>query len=462
MASLLRMPEVAANAVEAVLQEWLVEENASFSAAAALATIETDKAVVDIESETDGVLLKRLVPNGTKVEVGAPIALIGEPAEQVGDLDEAMSRLGVTASGAEVSPDRDPGVQLSGGEDGVPQPEEPAAVTDKPSTVPEANGGTPADDTADGSPAVPRGTRIFSSPLARRLAGEAGLDVATLQGTGPRGRILRRDVEAALAATPAPTASPTETPTGPTPSALPPPAAATALQQGAATDAGFTDVPHTRMRRAIAARLGLSKQTVPHFYVRATLDVDELLRLRARLNDGSPVKISVNDLVVKAAAAAHLLVPEMNAVWTEDAVRRYERVDIAVAVATDGGLLTPVVRGVDTLTVSALAARTRDVAERAKSGRLRQDELEGGTLSVTNLGMVGTEEFAAIINPPQAAILAVGAARQEPVVRDGALAVGTVMRVTLSVDHRPVDGVVAARWMQAFTDLVQNPVRILA
>jgi pyruvate dehydrogenase E2 component (dihydrolipoamide acetyltransferase) len=459
MASLLRMPEVAANAVEAVLQEWLVEENASFSAATALATIETDKAVVDIESEGDGVLLKRLVPNGTKVEVGAPIALIAETAEQVGDLDEAMSRLGVTADGVEVSPDRDPGVQLSGGEDGVPQPEEPPAVVEDDTGAADAAhlDGTPEDSDADGSTAGARGARVFSSPLARRLAHEAGLDVATLRGTGPRGRILRRDVEAALAAapasSPAPSARPAATP-------LPAPAASTAQQPEAVT--GATDVPHSRMRRAIAARLGLSKQTVPHFYVRATLDVDELLRLRARLNDGSPVRISVNDLVVKAAAAAHLLVPEMNAVWTEDAVRRYERADIAVAVATDGGLLTPVVRGVDTLTVSALAARTRDLAERAKSGRLRQDELEGGTLSVTNLGMFGTEEFAAIINPPQAAILAVGAARQEPVVRDGELAVGTVMRMTLSVDHRPVDGVVAARWMKAFTDLVQNPVRILA
>lgn len=421
MARLIRMPEVAANAVEAVLQEWQVEEGAAFSADTTLATIETDKAVVDIEAESDGVLLRRLVADGTKVDVGAPIAVVADLAERVGDLDALMASLGVGTGTFATAP-----TGLSGAEDGVPQPEEPA-------------------------PVIEPASRIFSSPLARRLASEAGLDLAALDGTGPRGRILRRDVERGLAV-PTPEQPPEQAPGQSQPAAAHQPVVA----------AGTTEVPHSRMRRAIAARLVASKQTVPHFYLRATLDVGELLDLRARVNEGAPVKVSVNDLVVKAAAAAHRLVPEMNAVWTDEAVRRFDGVDIAVAVATDGGLLTPVVRGVDTLSVTSLAGRTRDLAQRAKAGRLRQDELEGGSLSVTNLGMFGTEEFAAIINPPHAAILAVGAARQEPVVRDGALAVGTVMRVTMSVDHRPVDGVVAARWMRAFTELVENPVRILA
>jgi pyruvate dehydrogenase E2 component (dihydrolipoamide acetyltransferase) len=449
MATVLRMPEVAANAVEAVLQEWLVEEGASFTAQTALATVETDKAVVDIESEVDGVLLRQLVAGGTKVDVGAPIGLLGGTTERVGDLDAVMATLGVTADGVEVSPDRE-GHGLSGGEDGVPQPEEAEPVTATGNALPQP---VREPDAERVGPPGAEGQRLFSSPLARRLAREAGLDIATIPGTGPRHRVLRRDVEASLA-----TAS---TAPAPTPTAVAAPASTQGPRKPQVV-ASFTDVPHTRMRRAIASRLSESKQSVPHFYVRSTLDVDALLALRAQLNDGSAVKISVNDLVIKAAAAAHRRIPEMNAIWTDDAVRRFDAVDVAVAVATEGGLLTPVLHGVDAMTVSALAARTRDVADRAKSGRLRQDELEGGSLSVSNLGMFGTEDFTAIINPPQAAILAVGAARQEPVVRDGELSVGTVMRVTLSVDHRAVDGVVAARWMQAFVDLVQHPVRILA
>jgi pyruvate dehydrogenase E2 component (dihydrolipoamide acetyltransferase) len=205
-----------------------------------------------------------------------------------------------------------------------------------------------------------------------------------------------------------------------------------------------------------------SKQTAPHFYLRATLRADRLVALRAELNEGAPTRVSLNDLMIRAVAAAHLRVPEMNVVWTPDAVRAHHTVDIAVAVATDRGLVTPVVRDVASLSVTALAARVRDLAARARDGKLRQDELEGGTISVTNLGMYGVDEFAAIINPPHAAILAVGAVRDEPVVEDGALAVGKLMTVTLSVDHRPVDGVVAARWLAELRDLIEHPVRILA
>jgi pyruvate dehydrogenase E2 component (dihydrolipoamide acetyltransferase) len=226
--------------------------------------------------------------------------------------------------------------------------------------------------------------------------------------------------------------------------------------------ATYTDVPHSRIRRATAARLTQSKQTAPHFYLRATVRADALVALRAEVNEGGGQKVSLNDLVVKAVAVAHRQVPDMNVIWTDDAVRRFSTVDVAVAVATDRGLLTPVVRDVGSLTVTALAAQVQELVERSRTGRLRQDDLEGGSMSVTNLGMYGTEEFAAIINPPHAAILAVGAVTEEPVVVDGALAVGTVMRLTLSVDHRPVDGVVAAQWMKALVDLLEHPVRILA
>lgn len=492
MAWLLRMPEVAANATEAVLQEWQVQENVSFTAESVLATVETDKAVVDIEAETDGVLLRRLATDGTKVEVGAPIAVVAAADEDVDDLDAVLATLGVAAGGGADAPSGGPPVGsggstdetvLTGAEDGVPQPEEPEPAVEQPVLAPvvEPDGSSGGSQTkspslesagtdasgAGGLGGLGGSGRIFSSPLARRLASDAGLDLAALSGTGPNRRVLRRDVEAALgareeaaAAAPAPArVEPTREPSRP--AAAPGPRAAVAVSPGApGTEA--EQVPHSRMRRAIAARLVESKQTVPHFYLRATLEVGDLLDLRNRLNEGATTKISVNDLVVKAAAEAQRLVPEMNVVWTEQAVRRFEHADIAVAVATEGGLLTPVVHGVEEMAVGALARCTRDLAARAKSGQLRQDELEGGALCVTNLGMFGTEEFAAIINPPQAAILAVGAARQEPVVRDGGLSVGTVMKVTLSVDHRPVDGVVAARWMQAFTGLVQTPLRILA
>ncbi len=216
------------------------------------------------------------------------------------------------------------------------------------------------------------------------------------------------------------------------------------------------------MRSAIAARLTQSVQTAPHFYVRGSARVDRLLELRREINDAGGVKVSVNDLVVKAVAKAHTVVPELNVIWTGDTVRHFAHVDVAVAVATEHGLVTPVVRGVDRLTVTELAAATQDLVVRAQEKRLQQSELEGGTVSVSNLGMFGTEEFAAIINPPQSSILAVGAARQEPVVVDGALAVATVLRVTLSVDHRPVDGATAARWMQSFVELLEHPARILA
>jgi pyruvate dehydrogenase E2 component (dihydrolipoyllysine-residue acetyltransferase) len=428
MPRLLRMPEVAAGAAEAVLAEWLVAERAEFAAADTLATVETDKAMVDVEADDAGVLLSTLVAPGAHVEVGAPIAVLGQPGEEVPDIGAVLADLGVTAPAT---------------------PAEPATAAAAPAPAPAAV------RPAAAGPAGPGGNgRVFASPLARKIARQSGVAVETITGTGPGGRILRRDVEAAIAARPA--APPTAAPP-----AAAPPAAAPAARSAAARDG--EDIPHSRQRRAIAARLTESQQTVPHFYLRASVRADRLVALRAEINTGlaEGARVSVNDLVVKAVAAAHQRVPEMNVIWTPDAVRTFATVDVAVAVATDRGLVTPVLRDVTAQTITQVAAHTRELAARARDGQLRQHELDGGTISVSNLGMYGVEEFAAIINPPHAAILAVGAVRGEPVVEDGAVVPGQVMTVTLSVDHRPVDGVIAARWLAALRDLLENPLRVL-
>ncbi len=430
MAELLRMPEVAANTTEAVLSSWPLAENVAFAKDDVIATVETAKAVVDVAAEADGVLLKLLVAPGAEVEIGAAIALIGAPGEQVSDLEAVLAELGVGVAAPPA--------------DAVP-PSDPAApdLLDTPEAAPAPASAPSVPAPVDSSSTAPS-DRVFASPLARRLAKSADLPIGQIEGTGPNGRVLRRDVELALS---------------PGRNGRIAPRTAGAVTSDRAP---WTDVPHSKLRRLIAARLTESKQTAPHFYLRATVNAGRLLDLRREVNEGAAVRISVNDLVIKAVAGAHLQVPALNVVWTEDTIRAYSSVDVSVAVATDNGLVTPVVRSVQDLSISAVARTVQDFAERARSGRLQQHELAGGTISVTNLGMYGTEEFAAIINPPQASILAVGAARDEPVVVDGVLSVGTVMRLTLSVDHRPVDGATAAEWMRALVSLLEHPPRILA
>jgi pyruvate dehydrogenase E2 component (dihydrolipoamide acetyltransferase) len=441
MARILRMPEVAANATEAVLLTWPVSEGGEFSAQDAIATVETEKAVVDIEADAGGVLLKTLVSEGVSVDVGAPIALLGEPGEQrVDDLGSLLAELGVPAvAEARTIPLRRDAPTGAG--HASPSVAVPALESS-------ANGNASR-------------SRAFASPLARRLAKQANLRLEQISGTGPGGRIVRRDVELA---TQRRTVNDEAAPAlpGPSPARAPAPAlGAGAVAATRAAARAYVDIPHSRIRRAIAARLTESKQSIPHFYLCGTCNVGDLLGLRQKLNAENPVKISVNDLVIKAAAKAQVLVPALNVIWTPDAIRRFETVDVAVAIATDGGLVTPVLRSVERLSISAVAAQVQDFVARARSGKLKQDEIEGGALSVTNLGMFGTQEFAAIINPPQAAILAVGAARQEPVVKNGTLEVGTLMRVTLSVDHRCVDGAQAAEWMKTFVSVIENPLQIL-
>jgi pyruvate dehydrogenase E2 component (dihydrolipoamide acetyltransferase) len=428
MARLLRMPEVAANTLEATLSEWLLAEDAEFADGDVIATVETDKAAVEVPAEGAGVLVRTLVGPGTTVAVGAAMALIAAPGETVADVDAALAELGGTAAPATVD---DPGapVELAG------------------QTPPTELSGPPP---AGGSEQPPNGAppRIMSSPLARRLVREHGLRLEDLTGTGPGGRIVRDDVRRAVAVRERASASP-------------PPAPATRTDRPQRT-AEWEDVPHTRMRRAIAARLAESNREAPHFAIRGTARVDDLLALRARLNSGDNPRITVNDLVVAAVARTHAGLPEMNVVWTPDAVRRFTAVHVGIAVATDRGLVTPVLRDVASRTVSSIARAAADVTERARAGGLRQDELEGGTITVSNLGGYGTEEFTAVLNPPQAAILAVGAARREAVVDGEAVVAATVLHVTLTVDHRPVDGALAARWMAAFLALLEDPLRILA
>ncbi|HET7900270.1 MAG TPA: dihydrolipoamide acetyltransferase family protein [Candidatus Nanopelagicales bacterium] len=407
------MPEVAANVTEALIAAWNVEVGAQFAAGQPVVTVETDKAIVDVEAESSGVLLRALAEPGASVAVGAPIAVLGAVGEPPADLDAFVASLGVVATA----------------------PPEAAAI-EVPATVATADAAGPAP--AAESLAGHDGHRTFASPLARRLAREHGVDLAAVAGSGPGGRIRRADIESHLRSSVSDRAG------------VPAREVQTPEQQAPGVVPTYADVPNSRMRNAIAARLTESVTTAPHFYVKGSAQVDALLALRAEINALDGVRVSVNDLVVKAVAKAHMLVPAVNVTWNGDSIRHYSSVDVAIAVATDTGLVTPVVRGVERLSVTDLAATTRDLAARAKEKRLQQSELEGGSISVSNLGMYGTEEFSAIINPPHAAILAVGSARPEPVVVDGQLVVATVVHVTLSVDHRPVDGATAAEWMSVF------------
>lgn len=404
MATVVRMPALAAGAAEAAIQSWLVQVGDEVAAGQAIVEIETEKAVVEYEAEAAGTLAGILVEQGAAALVGAPIAVLAGPGQSAAD---ALAEAGAEA-GAEVG-------------------EQPApAVVTETAAAPVA------------TPAESSGRRLFASPLVRRLAKERGLDLAAIVGTGPNGRIVRRDLDALPSSPPA------------------------AKAGAAAPAADHIDIAHTGMRRAIARRLTESTTTVPHFFLTADCLVDELLAVRARINEDSESKVSVNDFVLLAVAHALQDVPEANAIWTDDATRRFSGVDVAVAVSIPGGLVTPVVRGIERLRLGELSAAVRDLAERARDGRIRQNELEGGSFSVSNLGMYGTKEFSAIINPPHAGILAVGAADRRPVIGpDGEVTAATVMTVTLSADHRVLDGALAAQWLSAFVRRIENPLGML-
>ena len=434
MAVLIRMPEVLANVTEAAIQGWLVGIGDTVSADTPLAEIETEKAMVEFNSEHEGVVAELLVPAGETVEVGVPIAILRQEDDDDAAVDAVRPAGGASAAAA-----------------AAPAPEAPATPAAAPARAasPAPAATTPPAPAAPAEAEAPAdGTRRFSSPIVRRLARERGIDLALVTGTGSGGRIVRRDLEAFEAQAPAAQAAPAAAGT------------AAGSEVSVASDGGEV-VPLTGMRKAIARRLAESKSTVPHFYLTAHCRVDDLLALRKQINEAAPRKVSVNDFVVKAAAQALIDVPEANAVWGGDHIRRFDTADIAVAVSTDGGLLTPVVRRIESLSLTALSERIAELAGRAREGRLKQHELEGGSFSISNLGMYGVDEFSAILNPPQSGILAVGAATQQPIVVDGALAVGTVMTVTLSADHRVVDGALGAQWLQAFKTRIEHPLTIL-
>jgi pyruvate dehydrogenase E2 component (dihydrolipoamide acetyltransferase) len=441
MASVVRMPSVLAGATEAAIANWLVAPGDTVGVGDPIAEIETEKALVEYAAEDAGIVGRLVLAAGDSGEIGAPIAVLVREGETDADIDAALGG----EAPALFAPGGRPPVDPPHG--GLAQPPIPPAPPVPPAPAPAVNGHQPA-------PAALR-SRVFASPIVRKIAQEKGIDLAGIAGTGPNGRIVRRDIERLAARQPAPAQIPAPAP-APVPAPTPAPAPSPA-PVAARASAGDTLIPHTPIRRAIARRLTESKATTPHFYMTTECVVDELLELRKRINETAPVKISVNDFVIMAVAAAFRDVPEANVTWSDEGLVAHGSVDISIAVATDAGLVTPVLRGVETRRLSDIAADAQALAQRARDRRLLQHELEGGTFSVSNLGMYGTLEFSAIINPPQSGILAVGAAKPQPVVVDGAVTVATVMRCTLSVDHRAIDGALAARWLAAFTARLENP-----
>ena len=425
MAIEIKMPALSPTMTTGTLAKWLVGEGDRVNSGDVIAEIETDKATMEVESVDDGIMAKIFVDAGTEnVAVGAVIAVLAEDGETASDvakagLQEPSSPVPVTSVAAEAKERAEPAPVTAAPVKAVPAPQ--TKSSDKP--------------------------RIFASPLARRIAADRNIALEGITGSGPYGRILRRDVESAATA---PIAQTTAALAGATP--------AGATQQG---DSYL--VANSQMRKAIASRLQDSKQQAPHFYLTVDCVIDNLLEARKSLNAKAAegIKISVNDMIIRAAAMALIAVPEANASWEGENTRLFRHADIAMAVAIDGGLITPIVWAAEQKGLAALSQVTTDLAARARDGKLAANEYTGGSFTISNLGMFGVREFAAVINPPHGGILAVGAGEQRPIVIDGNLAVATVMSVTLSADHRAVDGAVGARWLQAFKGFVENPVTML-
>ncbi|MBN8629970.1 MAG: pyruvate dehydrogenase complex dihydrolipoamide acetyltransferase [Rhodobacterales bacterium] len=442
MATEILMPALSPTMEEGTLAKWLVKEGDVVKSGQILAEIETDKATMEFEAVDEGTVGKILIAEGTAgVKVNTPIAVL---------LDEGEDASSVAApKAAAAAPVAAPVAVESRGE---PRPTAVAPV-------------------APSAPApVSGGARVFASPLARRIAKEKGLDLAAVTGSGPHGRIVRADVEGAQPAAAKPAAAPVA---AEAPKAAPAPVAA-AMPTGLATetvlkmyaDRAYEEVPLDGMRRTIAARLTEAKQTIPHFYLRRDVELDALMAFREQLNkqlEGRGVKLSVNDFIIKACAVALQAVPNANAVWAGDRMLRMKPSDVAVAVAVEGGLFTPVLRDADKKSLSALSAEMKDLAARAKTKKLAPHEYQGGSFAISNLGMMGIENFDAVINPPHGSILAVGAGLKKPVVKaDGTIGVATVMSMTLSVDHRVIDGALGAEFLKAIIEALENPMVMLA
>ncbi len=428
MPSHILMPALSPTMEEGNLVKWTKNEGDKVKAGQVIAEIETDKATMEVEAPEDGKLIKILVPAGTSsVKVASPIAILTDMDEEKMTAEEAMAAM-AKKGGA-------PSATLIKQMETAASHESPAntnAMVARPSMA--AHG--------SGAGMEPRATnaRIIASPLAKRLADQNNIDLRQVVGTGPKGCIVRADVEARLAGG----ASPMMFAPLPKKSGEP-----------------FTKVPNSGMRKTIAKRLTESKQQVPHFYLTIDCEIDALLALRKSVNQLKNSKVSVNDCIIRAVALALQQVPAANASWGDDAITLYAASDVSVAVATPGGLITPIVKQAEDKSILQISAEMKDLAARARDGKLRPDEYQGGGFTISNLGMFGIREFAAIINPPQACILAVGAGEQRPVVKDGVIGIATVMTCTLSIDHRAVDGVIGAEFLAAFKTLIENPVGLV-
>ena len=429
MAVEIKMPALSPTMESGTLAKWNVAVGDEVRSGDVIAEIETDKATMEVEAVDEGIIAAIVVDAGAQnVAVGAVIAVLAEDGE---DVAAAAAQAGKAEAAAPSMPS-------------------PVSAPDKaPVSAPDKSPVSAPGEAPVASPVNPgssqKAGRIFASPLARRIAADRGIDLAGLSGSGPYGRILRRDVEAA----------PTVAEGG---------AAATGRMMTGSVEQGASElVPNNQMRKVIAERLQQSKQTAPHFYLSVDCEIDALLAARKSMNAAADegIKISVNDLVIRAAAMALIKVPAANASWEGEHTRLYKHADISMAVAVDGGLVTPVIWAAEQKGLAALSQITQDLAKRAREGSLSPEEYNGGSFTISNLGMFGVRDFAAVINPPQGAILAVGAGQERPVVREGALAVATVMTVTLSCDHRVVDGAVGASWLQAFKSYIENPVTML-
>ena len=438
------------------LARWLKKEGDKIKSGDVIAEIETDKATMEYEAVDEGTLAKIVVPEGTQdVAVNSVIAVLAGDGEDVKAVSSAAQKSAAKESAPHPAPLAPPSPKGGGISAPVAQPY-PSPRSGEAGAAKAAPGGGP-------TPRSEGANRIFSSPLARRLAKEAGVDLNRVQGSGPHGRVIARDIDAAKSGTGlrAPGAAPAAAPMAATPT--------DAQVRALYADGSYDLVPHDQMRKIIAQRLTLSKQTIPHFYLTLDCDIGKLLSAREEINtaapkdkDGKPAyKISVNDFVVKALALALQRVPDANVTWTEGGMLHHKHSDVGVAVAIPGGLITPVVRQAETKSLSTISNEMKDYAARARTRHLKPHEYQGGSTAISNLGMYGIKDFAAVINPPHATILAVGAGEERVVVRNGQLAVANIMTVTLSTDHRAVDGALGAEMLGAFKKLIENPVMMV-
>ena len=435
------MPALSPTMTEGTLAKWHVKEGDTVESGDVIAEIETDKATMEVEAVDEGKIGKILVAEGSEgVAVNEVIALLLEEDEDASALEGADTSAASTGGG-----------ENAPAKDDAKEEKAPAAAEKL------ASGG---DKPAPAAP-VSGGERVKASPLARRIAANEGVDLAAVSGSGPRGRIVKRDVEAAMTAKPTASASEEKAaPSAPAAAAAP---AASGWNPDLTGLPEYEEIPNSGMRKTIARRLTESKQQVPHFYLTVDCQLDNLLATRKQLNEkaGDGVKISVNDFVIRAVSLALKRVPAANSIWTDKATLQCKKQDISVAVAIEGGLITPVVRDAGSKGLAEISSEMKALAGKARDGKLMPSDYQGGTFSVSNLGMFGIKEFSAIINPPQGCILAVGAGEQRPVVKDGALAIATVMSCTLSVDHRAVDGAVGAEFMAEFKKLIEDPLSML-